>query len=254
VKIFDSSYLIALLHSNPQPPKDRQDKVVTRFKERIEHLTAELNASSDIIGIPTPAMAEVLVRAGKNRPQYMTVLGDSWKFQILPFDSRAAIETAELIEAVKTKKEKWDTWAKVKFDIQIVAIAKAEAATVIYSDDQDIENYAKRFNIRVIRICDLPLPPSDSVTPIDAGPVGSQIPLALADALTSVAKPEVQPAPEAKPDETTHTKQLISTGADGTTKAVQPSNELKADPTHPPAIQGVPRIEQKSQSPPIKAD
>lgn len=174
MKICDSSYLIALLHPNPTPPKDRQGNPVTRFQERISNLVGELSASNDILGIPTPALAETLVRSGPNRARYMKILGDSWKFQIIPFDSRAAIEAAELIAAVKNNRDKWDTWAKIKFDIQIVAIAKAEGAIVIYSDDGDIENYAKRFDIRVIRICDLPLSPDKSESPIISGSAGTQ--------------------------------------------------------------------------------
>ena len=223
MKICDSSYLIALLHPNPSPPKDRQDKPVTQFKERIENLVAELSSANDIIGIPTPALAETLVRSGPNRGLYMKVLGDSWKFQIVPFDSRAAIETAELIEAVKSKKEKWDTWAKVKFDIQIVAIAKAEGVTVIYSDDTDVENFAKRFNIRVIRICDLPVPPPKDPKPIDSGPVGTQIGM--------FPPPSPAISDEVKQDESA--KPAVVSGS-----AVQPSNKLQANPAHPAPIQG----------------
>ena len=154
---------------------DRQGRPVTRFKERISNLVADLSAASDIIEIPTPALAETLVRSGPNRALYMKTLGDSWKFQIVPFDSRAAIEVAELVAVIKTNQEKWDTWAKVKFDIQIVAIAKAESADIIYSDDKDIENLAKRLNIRVIRICDLPLPPDKKDEPLSSTSVGPQI-------------------------------------------------------------------------------
>ena len=153
-----------------------------------------MDASNETIGIPTPAMAEVLVRSGTARAKYVSVLSDRLKFQIVPFDSRAAIEAADLIAAVKTNKEKWDTWAKVKFDIQIVAIAKAESARLIYSDDKDIENYAKRFKIRVMRICDLPLPPSvadDTVPPVDAiGGAQGRLPLAPVDAGSAPNKTE----------------------------------------------------------------
>lgn len=127
MKRCDSSYLIAFLHPNPNPPMDRQGRPVARFHERITTLIEELSAANDVIGIPTPALAETLVRSGPNRAQYMKILGDSWKFQMVPFDTRAAIETAELIAAVKTKKEQWGTWAKIKFDIQIVAMAKQKA-------------------------------------------------------------------------------------------------------------------------------
>ena len=163
--IFDATYLVVYLNPNPLPATDREGKPVERFKERVTELAAQLNVSNQVVGVPAPAMAEVLVRAGQGRAQFVSVLSDRWRFQILPFDSRAAIEASELIEAVKTNKDKWDTWAKVKFDIQIVAIAKAESAAVIYSDDKDIENLAKRLKIAVKRICDLPLPPP----PVEAG-------------------------------------------------------------------------------------
>jgi predicted nucleic acid-binding protein len=186
VIIFDASYLVVMFHPNPAPAKDRTDKPVSQFKERVTHLASKLDVSNDVIGIPTPAMAEVLVRAGNAnaRAGYVTTLSDTWKFQILPFDSRAAIEAAELIAKIKAehKSQPWDTWAKVKFDVQISAIAKAESATVIYSDDQDIENHGKRLKIPVIRICDLPLPPPEEETQIETGPIGSQGALPLAPA------------------------------------------------------------------------
>ncbi len=191
--IFDSSYLVVLLHPNPAPAKDRENKPVTKFQERVAYLAATMDASNDTIGIPTPAMAEVLVRSGAARAKYVSVLSDRLKFQIIPFDSRAAIEASDLIAAVKTNKEKWETWAKVKFDIQIVAIAKAEAATLIYSDDRDIENYARRFKIRVMRICDLPLPPPppDETIPIQEVLMGGQGELPLAPPSMPASDPPV---------------------------------------------------------------
>jgi predicted nucleic acid-binding protein len=162
VIIFYASYLVVRFHPNPAPARDREDKPVSRFRERVSNLASKLDVSNDVIGVPTPAMAEILVRAGSAnaRAAYVTTISDTWKFQILPFDSRAAIEAAELIAKIKSEQrsQPWETWAKVKFDIQIAAIAKAEAATAIYSDDRDVENHGKRVNIPVIRICDLPTP------------------------------------------------------------------------------------------------
>jgi predicted nucleic acid-binding protein len=233
VKFCDSSYLIAFVHPNPNPPMDRFGKPVTQFRERIAALIEQLSAANDVIGIPTPALAETLVRSGPNRAQYMKVLGDSWKFQLVPFDARAAIETAELIAAVKTRKEKWDAWAKVKFDIQIVAMAKAEGVSVIYSDDKDIENYAKRFNIRVIRICDLPLPPAETEdsTIGDNTPIGSQASLPLRD-------PEPRSAPNAEPDKENKPGPLQLTNASGPGDPTKPNDEAKADSIQPPSIPG----------------
>ncbi len=207
MKLCDSSYLIAFLQPNPHPPQDRSGKPVTQFHERIAALIEELSATNDVIGVPTPALAEVLVRSGPNRAQYMKILGDSWKFQLVSFDARAAIEAAELVAAVKTKKDKWDTWAKVKFDIQIVAMAIAEGVSILYSDDRDIENYAKRFNIRVIRICDLPLPRPATPALVPSEPIGSQMPLGLQmnptePALSLESAPVASPHPEEEQSQT----------------------------------------------------
>jgi hypothetical protein len=54
--------------------------------------------------------------------------------------------------------------AKIKFDRQIVAIAAAEGASAIYSDDSDVINYAKEAGIQGYRLADLDLPPEDPQT------------------------------------------------------------------------------------------
>jgi len=47
----------------------------------------------------------------------------------------------------------------VKYDRQIVAVAKVCGATTIYSDDKDVRTLAKTVKIDVIGLADLPLPP-----------------------------------------------------------------------------------------------
>ncbi len=172
--IFDASYLVVYLHPDPEPAKDRSNQPVTKFRERVNYLVATLNATDQIIGVPTPALAEILVRSGKGKYKYLQTIGDAYKFQVLPFDQLAAIDAAELIAIIKAehKSQPLATWAKVKFDIQIAAISKAAGATIIYSDDTDIEAHGRRLKIDVKRICDLPLPPEEleqpKTKPVDA--------------------------------------------------------------------------------------
>ena len=59
------------------------------------------------------------------------------------------------------------TKSKVKFDRQIVAIAKAEEANTIYADDADIFTLAERAKIKAYRSRDLDLPPEDPQTAMD---------------------------------------------------------------------------------------
>ena len=50
------------------------------------------------------------------------------------------------------------TWAKVNFDRQIVAVAKVNGASVIYSDDIELIKFAKRIGIEAVSSWDLPEP------------------------------------------------------------------------------------------------
>jgi hypothetical protein len=49
-------------------------------------------------------------------------------------------------------------WAKIKFDRQIVAIAKVARATTIYSDDSDVRVIAAAEGIAVVGLAELELP------------------------------------------------------------------------------------------------
>ena len=117
--------------------------------------------------VPTPALAEFLVLAGNDGPQYLSELMNQPGFYIRPFDQMAAIELAAMELLARTKGGKKhpappDTpWQKVKFDRQIVAIARVHKATTIYSDDQHVKAIAEDVGIKVIPCWELPLPVSE---------------------------------------------------------------------------------------------
>jgi len=58
------------------------------------------------------------------------------------------------------KQESQSSWqlGKVKYDRQIVAIAKANGASEIYSEDPDIVKIAAPLGIKVVSVCNLSLP------------------------------------------------------------------------------------------------
>lgn len=84
-------------------------------------------------------------------------------FRIEAFDTRPAIElammTRDSLRRGRKQENSTATWAKLKFDQQIVATARVHQATVIYSDDEDIRAIAKRVGIDVVGVADLALPP-----------------------------------------------------------------------------------------------
>lgn len=167
--LFDSTTLLLLLHPLTSAPLDRNTgKPVSDSQKRIDHLVKLLDKQGSKIIIPTPALSEILVRAEKAGPDYLAKLTSSAVFKIVAFDIRAAVEVAAMTRAdilagdKKGGSEK--TWTQIKYDRQIVAIAKVEQVTDIYTDDEGVAKFARKKGINVIGIGDLPLPPEDPQT------------------------------------------------------------------------------------------
>jgi len=156
--VFDNSIFCLVLHPDAKP---RQ--AVHRAKDRIDYLMETLRDDNEQISLPTPAFAEFLVLAGQDAPQYISVIRDNSVFRIDPLDERAAIELADMEIEQRRKGNKRGSatdaeWQKVKFDRQIVAIAKANGARAIYSDDPHIAKHGEDCGIKVIALADLPTP------------------------------------------------------------------------------------------------
>lgn len=143
-------------------------KVTGDRRAKLDDLVGALEKSRTRIVIPTPALTELLVRAGKAREEIHNVLTRKSAFEIAPFDVKAAIECSILLEEAWSGLEKRAvTKTKFKFDWQIVAIAATRWVTAIYSDDGDIAKAAARVGIQVVRIDDLALPASASQAKLD---------------------------------------------------------------------------------------
>src|SRR5579862_6460471 len=166
--VIDATMLMPLLRPDIPIPAGPGRTPIEKAKERIDHLVKELERDKTKIIFPTPALSEILVRAGAEASgKIIEHLQKFSVFRIEPFDTRSAIEVAamtrELLDSRQRKRGTSNsTWTKIKFDRQIVAIAKVHNVTTIYSDDNDIRQIASRAKIKVIGLADLPLPPEDS--------------------------------------------------------------------------------------------
>lgn len=161
--LLDATTLLLLIEPSAKPPKDPSTgKALEKCKERIEHLLETLSGTGAQVLLPTPILAEILVRAGDVKGQYLTELTTNSSFKPAAFDTRAAVELSMILDGdLKTKKKLTDkeTWAKVKFDRQIIAIAKTHGVSMIYTDDGNLAKCAKANNLDVTHTWDLPLPP-----------------------------------------------------------------------------------------------
>ena len=67
-------------------------------RAKLDDLVATLEKSKTKIVIPTPALTEVLIRAGKAREEIYNLLVRKSAFEVAPFDARAAMECSILLE------------------------------------------------------------------------------------------------------------------------------------------------------------
>ena len=163
--VFDATILMLLFRPDvPARVTDSKGKPIDYVRERVTYLVKTLEGIKSRIVIPTPVLSEILVRTTAQETQIiLEEINRVQVFRIEPFDSRAAIEVAVMTRgalAVGNKKVGLDApWAKVKFDRQIVAIARVVQASAIYTDDQGLATIAKAVSIPTYGLADLPLPP-----------------------------------------------------------------------------------------------
>lgn len=162
--VFDATFLMLLADPEARVPIDpATGSPVARGRDRVNHLLSELQKSGERVGVPTPALAEVLIGASGPIAELVAEFTSGYKLKTLPFDELAAIETALMTDksSLASGGVSDETKAKVKYDRQIIAIAKANAAEVIYSDDQWLRKKALAVGIRACGLEDVALPPED---------------------------------------------------------------------------------------------
>lgn len=167
--VFDTSVLLLLVDPEAKPTTPSSDvKDEAGAQERLDYLVAKLEKQRATIAVPTPVLSELLASLGAVVGGITTVLATATRrFTIAPFDTIAAVECGQMLaEATgKGKRRSVDAknvpWSKIKFDHQIVAIAKVLGAETIYSDDRHVRALGKKAGIAVYGVWDLPAPPID---------------------------------------------------------------------------------------------
>lgn len=139
-------------------------------KERVQGLIDDLEKQGATIVVGTPALSEIMVRAGVQAGQsWLAIMNKSKAFKVVGFDAKSAIEVAIMaghsVKGEKGKAATKETYAKLKYDRQIVAIAHTEGASTFYTDDQRQTNLAKRLGMTVRGLGDLPIPTTAAQLP-----------------------------------------------------------------------------------------
>ena len=198
--VFDATMLMLLIRPESGRPIDpATGQIVDHVPERFAHFIEQREKLKTRIGIPTPALSEVLVRAGAGAIQTLEKIKEFSVFEVLPFDDLSAIElaimTKNAIDSGDKKSGSKDIWSKVKYDRQIIAIARVRQATAIYTDDEGLRGLATQLGISVIGTCQLELPPEKAQ--------GTLSLIAPAISLNEPSLEEIEVAREAEPNTTT---------------------------------------------------
>jgi predicted nucleic acid-binding protein len=161
--VFDTNLSIMLVRPDGMVAMDAKKQIISHAKERVDGLVAQLAADKNKIVIPTPVLAELLVRSDPNdRAGLIARFSRSAHFRVEDFDQRAAIELADIEKRALDGGDKRDgvqgPWTKVRFDRQIVAIAIVVGANTIYTDDGNLAAHAFKRGIRAVSIGSLPIP------------------------------------------------------------------------------------------------
>ncbi|MBM7342721.1 VapC toxin family PIN domain ribonuclease [Erwinia sp. INIA-01] len=124
---------------------------------RIQALLDMIESSGGSIIIPTPVLAEYLVGIDKSEHQnYIRLIQRKSCFEIASFDEIAAIECAQMPSIKELKAMmKSDTANKVKFDRQIISIAKSLNVDEIWTHDIGVFKRCKEMGMIVKSLADI---------------------------------------------------------------------------------------------------
>lgn len=170
--VFDTQFLIYLFDPDANMPNDpKTDGPVADGKERIEHLVKKLDQEDERVFIPTPVLSEYLIGARDAGVSRLQLLQNSSVFRFADFDARAAVELATLMREALDRGDKksgsGQSYQKIKFDHQIVAIARVCGENVIYSGDLSLHSFASQAGLSAVSLWELEPPPRHPQSTLD---------------------------------------------------------------------------------------
>lgn len=159
---FDNTFLTLVLNPASRPRFDPATGAPVEFcRERIEAMIDRHSNRGDRVLIPSPCLAELLTAV----PDISLVIAEiqaSSALEIVSFDARCAIELARATQAaIRSGDKKGGVgagWQEVKFDRQIVVIAKVNGAEILYTDGENQGIFAEQLGLEVKHTWQLELP------------------------------------------------------------------------------------------------
>ncbi len=151
----DTNILLYFLDKDVRAPTDAlTGDVIEDGLARIQQLVTEIEKAKGRIIVPTPVLAEILVKAGAAGPGWLAIMENSAVFRIAEFDKRAAFEFAQLHIGSLARRKSGEEKRGIKFDDQILAISRVNGATILYSDDKGIKSKSSE-KLKVVTLAEM---------------------------------------------------------------------------------------------------
>lgn len=129
------------------------------IKERLDQLLLDAHRDKRRIIIPTPVIAEFLVRAEAASTSAFATLEKRAAIYVAAFDRMAAFECSLIDAAAINRGDKRDgstePYQKIKIDRQIIAIAKVHTVGLVVTADEGVRRIAQRVGIDAKDITEL---------------------------------------------------------------------------------------------------
>ncbi len=145
------------------------DDVELRSQALLDHI----ESSGGTLVLPAPVLAEYLlgIEGEKNKQKHTQLILSMSCFEILPFDELAAIECSllpspnEFKQFIKSEINSNATANKIRYDRQIISIAKANNIDEIWSGDKEVSSKSAEFGIEIKSLLDIqPMALSEQIT------------------------------------------------------------------------------------------
>lgn len=149
-------------------PEDEDDSLETRF----DLMLSSLEEQGAEVMIPSTVLAEILCASRINQESALNTLNQETVFRIVGFGQKAAEEFGKLFRGYNRTSTDRNV---LKFDLQILAIAKTEAVDVIYSSDSGLQKQAQKIGIKTYSFQTLPRPPRPAQASFQLFPVNKTI-------------------------------------------------------------------------------
>lgn len=155
---FDSNCLAILFDSAATNPANRYGTPIDHARERLLEF---IRLKNPTILVPTVQYFELFMISSIDKNQLDSQLYSNKTYVLQPFDFRAASMMADIEKETRGKRlTRDDTMAKIKFDRQILSIAKVHGVEVAFSTDNGFFIDAERYNVNAQCPGMLPLPDS----------------------------------------------------------------------------------------------